>query len=94
MEHDSTTAKIRCVDRPEEEPILVSHERLRRCPEQDADDYWSLNNVHRRGKEKGYRGRTGADEKETSPITAENDMDQQVPDQALESSDRVKHPLF
>ena len=37
MELDSNTAKIRRVDRPDEELILVALKRLRRCPEEVAD---------------------------------------------------------
>ena len=36
---ESNTAKIRRVDRPREEPILVALERLQKCPPDLADDY-------------------------------------------------------
>ena len=40
VEVDSNTAKICRVDKPDEEPILVALERLRRCPEEIGDECW------------------------------------------------------
>jgi hypothetical protein len=40
VEVDVNTAKIRPVDRPGSEPILVSLGRLRRCPEEIGDTFW------------------------------------------------------
>ena len=34
------TAKIRCVDRPVEEPVLVSLDRLRKCPPEIGGEFW------------------------------------------------------
>ena len=36
----SNIAKIRSVDKPQDEPILVALSHLRRCPEEIADDFW------------------------------------------------------
>ena len=40
LQLDASTARIRCVAHPEEEPIVVSIARLRRCPEEVGDDCW------------------------------------------------------
>ena len=40
MEMSTNTAKIQLVDRPEGEPLLVSLERLRRCPEEIGVKFW------------------------------------------------------
>ena len=40
VEMDNNTAKIRRVDQPQMEPILVAIDRLRSCPEEVVDDYW------------------------------------------------------
>ena len=40
VEVDVNTAKIRPVDQPENEPILVSLDRLRRCPDEIGDEFW------------------------------------------------------
>ena len=40
VEVDTNTAKIRPVDKPESEPILVSLGHLRRCPEEVEDRFW------------------------------------------------------
>ena len=40
IEMDDNTAKIRRVDQPQMEPILVALDRLRSCPEGVAGDYW------------------------------------------------------
>ena len=40
MEVGENTAKIRRVDQPEDEPILVAQERLRRCPVEVANECW------------------------------------------------------
>ena len=42
-------AHIRPVDRPAEEPILVSLERLRRCPEEIPDRFWPDGPPRKRG---------------------------------------------
>ena len=36
----TNTASIVRVDRPEEEPMLVSVDRLRRCPGELGDEFW------------------------------------------------------
>lgn len=40
LEVGPNTAKIRRVDRPEEEPILVSLDRLRKCPVEVGEEFW------------------------------------------------------
>ena len=40
LEMGTNTAKICRVDRPEEEPLLVSLDRLRRCPEEIGEGFW------------------------------------------------------
>ena len=40
VEVDVNTAKIMRVDRPQEEPILVAVDRLRRCPDEIGDEFW------------------------------------------------------
>ena len=40
MEMDSNTARIRRVDRPEEDTILVALDRLRYCPTEVSDTFW------------------------------------------------------
>ena len=52
LEVDVNTAKIRPVDRPEDEHILVSLERLRRCPEEVGDSFWPTRNPHPSRKKK------------------------------------------
>jgi hypothetical protein len=46
----TNTAKIRRVDQPEEEPILVSIDRLRRCPEELGDKFWPPDRAKRKSK--------------------------------------------
>ena len=40
VEVGTNTARICPVDKPESEPILVSLDRLRRCPEEVRDEFW------------------------------------------------------
>ena len=40
VDMDSNTARIRRVDRPEEETILVALDRLRRCPQEVPQSFW------------------------------------------------------
>ena len=37
---DVNNAYIRCVDRPQDKPILVNLQRLRRCPHEVAEEFW------------------------------------------------------
>ena len=37
---DVNNAYIRRVDRPQDEPILVALQRLRRCPDEVDDEFW------------------------------------------------------
>ena len=40
LELDTNTSRIRRVDKPHEEPILVALQRLRRCPEEIPNEFW------------------------------------------------------
>ena len=62
---ESNTAKIRRIDRPREEPILVALERLRKCPPDLADNYWPPDK--RRGGAR--KRRSVAETTETAPDT-------------------------
>ena len=56
VEVTANNAKIRPVDVPQEEPILVSLERLRRCPKELGDEFWPARKpkkkkvIHKRSK--------------------------------------------
>ena len=52
VELDSNTAKICHVDRPEEDAILVALERLQKCPEEVANDFWPPQKMKRKRKNK------------------------------------------
>jgi len=59
----ANTAKIRRVDRPEAEPILVAIDRLRRCPEELGNDFWPPDRTKRKTKVTSTapaRGKSGA----------------------------------
>ena len=45
-------AYIRRVDRPQEEPILMSLQRLRRCPEEIGDEFWPPSKPRKRKGQK------------------------------------------
>ena len=47
---DVNTARIRRVDKPEEEAILVALNRLRRCPSEVSDEFWPPDKQKKRGK--------------------------------------------
>ena len=55
VEIGENTAKVRRVDQPEEEPILVAQERLRWCPVEITDECWPPQKT-----KKGKRGRPRA----------------------------------
>ena len=40
LELGVNTAKIRRVDRPQDEPVLVAIDRLRQCPEEISNEFW------------------------------------------------------
>ena len=50
VEVGPNTAKIRRVDHPEEEPVLVAIDRLRGCPQELADVFWPPGRGRRRGR--------------------------------------------
>ena len=63
VELTSCNAKIQRVDRPEDDTILVALERLRRCPEEVADDYMPPDRGRRRTR---LRPRTAGSDETTS----------------------------
>ena len=62
----SNTAKIRRVDRPREEPILVALERLQKCPPDLAGDYWPPDK--RRGGERKRKSAIDVAEAAPGPV--------------------------
>lgn len=52
MELGTNDAHIRPVDRPQEEPILVALDRLRRCPDEVEDGFWPPRKTRARGRKK------------------------------------------
>ena len=50
VEVDTNTARIRRVDKPEEDTIRVSLDRLRRCPVEAPDQFWPPDKTARRKK--------------------------------------------
>ena len=59
VEVSDNNASIRPVDKPQEEPILVALDRLRKCPDELTDKFWP--------KQQQRRGRTSAITKVKSP---------------------------
>ena len=57
-EMDANTATIVRVDRPEEEPLLVALERLRRCPAEVGAEFWPPEKKGSRKKAKKVAGCT------------------------------------
>ena len=53
LEVTTNDAKIRPVDRPQTEPILVALDRLRRCPDEVADDFWPRKEIRRQNQQSG-----------------------------------------
>ena len=51
VEVGTNTARICPVDKPESEPILVSLDRLRRCPEEVGDKFWPPNKKTRQSRQ-------------------------------------------
>ena len=58
VEVGTNTAKIRPVDRPAEEPILVALNWLRRCPDEVGDTFWPSRPIRSRGKNIAGANRT------------------------------------
>ena len=50
IELDVNTFKIRRVDKPQDELILVALDRLRRCPSEVEDKYWPPDQKKKRGQ--------------------------------------------
>ena len=72
VEIDVNTAKVRRLDRPQEEPILVAIDRLRRCPEEIADDYWPPDKKTKKGR-KARAPQTRQTESVSTPTGSDND---------------------
>lgn len=49
-ELSSTNAYIRRVDRPQDDPVFVSLQRLRRCPDEIPDEFWPPDKSRKRKK--------------------------------------------
>ena len=96
VELGPNTAKIRRVDRPEEEPILVAIDRLRRCPAELADDFWPPDRAKRKSRAAPTtlpeQPRTGGESSSVSvstPLTAaqstQSEKGQEAPSRATET---------
>lgn len=77
-------AYIRRVDRPSEEPILVSLERLRRCPDEIPDCFWPGGSPKKRDDPK-KRGCP----KDLSPVLETNTDDKGVHPESQDSPSTV-----
>ena len=58
---EANNAYIRRVDQPQDEPILVALQQLRRCPDEVADEFWPPDSRTKRGKSKPTSGGKAAD---------------------------------
>ena len=95
VEMDINTAKIRRVDKPEEDTILVAVDRLRQCPSEVPDTFWPPPKQRKRKEttpsQTGGGGTTFQDQSVDVP-PGENtspDSDQETPQQN-ESSCQAK----
>ena len=77
LELDTNTAKIRRVDKPQEEPILVALDRLRRCPEGVPDVFWPPG--------RAGRGRPATAPRAVSHAVPEQSEDVEAPEVAHQS---------
>ena len=87
---DVNNAYIRCVDHPQDEPILVALQRLRRCPDEVADEFWPPDGRPKKQMSKSPSGMKAAAVTELYKMVAE----QQVlpPPPVLPSVDDVAQP--
>ena len=60
---EANNACVRRVDRPQDEPILVALQRLRRCPDEVGDEFWPPDSQKKRGRPKTVRV-SGVDEED------------------------------
>ena len=88
VEVGTNTARIRPVDKPEDDAILVSLDRLRRCPDEVADEFWPSRSTRKKTR-KPCAGRAGPTQQlsddvgeDTAPSTKE------LGEQATVGSDR------
>ena len=58
VEIDTNTAKIRRLDRLQEEPILIALDRLRKCPAEIPDECWPPNKNTRKKRSRALRHST------------------------------------
>ena len=63
LEVSSNTARICPVDQPGSEPLLVALSRLRRCPEEIADEFWPRQSQPRKSRAKRTLPTTGQPER-------------------------------
>lgn len=80
VEMDTNIAKVRRVDHPVEEPILVAIEWLCRCPEELSDEFWPPNQTKRRAKSTpatSTRRSTEQNELSESLLTEDGEMTEQ-----------------
>ena len=68
----SNTAKIRRVDKPDEESILVSLDRLRRCPQEIGTEFWTPDRGWRK-KTTHVAGREVNTDDQPEPVNATSD---------------------
>ncbi len=66
-------AHICRVDKPQEEPILVALECLRRCPKEVADEFWPSGTPRKRGRPRRTRVEEDNEEPEVSSSPSESD---------------------
>ena len=71
IELGTNTAKVRRVDKPKGEPILVSLDQLRQCPEEISDKFWPHDKVKKTKKKNKERSKeealTATSDKNPSP---------------------------
>ena len=97
MELGANTAKIRRVDRPEEEPVLVSIDRLRRCPREFGEGFWPPDRSRKKKLHIATEAITAAEKLQTSTIVPvqnhpEPDQGTAVKDATLPTVGVMKRP--
>ena len=80
LELDTNTTRIRRVDRPQDDALLVALDRLRRCPVKVKDDFWPPD--RRRKKSSQKKATVSSD---TSP---EDDLTEEPPGHTEELEDK------
>lgn len=68
---ETNNTYIRRVDRPQDEPILVALQRLRRCPDEVGDEFWPPDNRTKKRKSRPTSERNAVDVNES---VEEDDM--------------------